>query len=51
MQTMARESPLRTLLVMGDGTITRDMLDSLVAILNGKTVSGAGALLKAIRNK
>ena len=51
METMARESPLRTLLMMGDGTITRDMLDALVNMLNGKTVRGAGALLKAMRNK
>jgi len=51
MEAMGRESPLRSMLMMGDGTITREMLDSLVAILNGKTVSGAGALIKAIRNK
>jgi len=51
MEAMGRESPLRSMLMMGDGTVTREMLDSLVAILNGKTVSGAGALIKAIRNK
>ncbi len=51
MHSMAREAPLRTLLMMGNGDISRDMLDALVDILNGKTVQGAGELLKAIRAK
>lgn len=51
MHSMAREAPLRTLLMMGNGDISRDMLDALVDILNGKTVHGAGDLLKAIRAK
>ena len=51
MESMASEAPLRTMLMMGNGTVTRDMLDALVAMLNGKTVRGAGALLQAMRNK
>ena len=51
MHSMAREAPLRTLLMMGNGDISRDMLDAMVEILNGKTVHGAGDLLKALRAK
>lgn len=51
MEAMGREAPLRSMLMMGDGSVTREMLEALVVLLNGKTMSGAGALLKAIRNK
>ena len=51
METMARESPLRSMLMMGDGNITREMLDALVVLLNGHTIRGAGSLFKAIRNR
>ena len=51
MRAMAREAPLRTLLMMGDGSITREMLDALLVMINGKTFRGSGALIKAIRNK
>jgi hypothetical protein len=51
METMGRESPLQSMLMSGGGAITPDMLDSLLAMLNGKTVSGAGDLRKAIRSK
>ncbi|MBE2222206.1 MAG: glycoside hydrolase family 3 C-terminal domain-containing protein, partial [Anaerolineae bacterium] len=51
MEAMGRQSPLRTMLMMGDGSVTRDMLDALLVMLNGKSIKGAGALLKAMRNK
>ncbi len=51
LKAMARESPLRTMLMMGDGSITREMLDALVVLLNGKMIKGAWALLKAVLNK
>lgn len=51
MEAMAREAPLRLLMMMGGGTVTRAMLDALLMILNGKVIRGAWALFRAIRNK
>jgi beta-glucosidase len=51
MESMAREMPLRGILMAGDGSITREMLDALLLLLNGNFFKGARGLIKAIRNK
>ena len=51
MEAMAREMPLRSMLMMGDGPLTREMLDALLILINGKVFKGSGALLRAIKNK
>ncbi|MCK4726308.1 MAG: hypothetical protein KAT29_10910, partial [Anaerolineales bacterium] len=51
MESMAREMPLRGMLMAGDGSVTREMLDALLLLLNGNFFKGAWALIKAIRNK
>lgn len=48
MRAMAQEAPLRAILMMGDGKITRETLDAIVKLANGRYVRGAGGLLKAI---
>jgi hypothetical protein len=48
---MAKEAPLRTMLMVGDGSITREMLDGLIIMINGHFFKGASALIKAARNK
>jgi beta-glucosidase len=51
MEAMAREAPLRVMMMTGDGSITRDMLDALLVMINGKFFKGLGAFVKAIRAK
>jgi hypothetical protein len=51
MEAMAREAPLRTMLMTSDGSISREMLDALLFILNGKFFVGARALLRAMRSR
>lgn len=51
MEAMAIEGPLRTLLMAGDGSITREMLDGLIIMLNGHFFKGAAALINAARKK
>jgi len=51
MESMAREMPLRGMLMVGDGSVTREMLDALLLLLNGDFFKGAWALIKAIRSK
>jgi beta-glucosidase len=51
MQAMAREMPLRVMLMSGDGSITREMLEALLVILNGQTLKGLFALFRAIRRR
>ncbi|MCK4898480.1 MAG: glycoside hydrolase family 3 C-terminal domain-containing protein [Anaerolineales bacterium] len=48
-KAMAREAPLRTMLMMGG--ITREMLNALLIMINGKFFKGLYALVKAIRAK
>jgi len=49
MQAMLHEMPLRSLLMLGDGAITRHTLDALLQMINGKFFKGLIDLLKAIR--
>jgi beta-glucosidase len=49
MQAMVREMPMRSMLMSADGALTREMLDALLLIINGKLFKGLGALVKAAR--
>ena len=51
MEAMAREMPLRGMLMSGNGSITREMLDALVVMINGRTLKGLSALVGAIRRR
>lgn len=51
MEAMIRELPLRGMLTFGDGTLTREMIEALLVLINGKFFQGAGALIQALRNK
>jgi beta-glucosidase len=51
MQSIVDEAPLRTMLMMSDGAMTRPMLDALLLMINGRFIKGTGALVKALRNK
>ena len=51
MKVMIDEAPLRTLLMAGDGTITRPMLDAMLIMINGHFFKGAAALIRAARRK
>ncbi len=51
MEAMAHEMPLRGMLMMGNGTLTREMLDALLIMINGKFFKGANALIRAYRKK
>jgi beta-glucosidase len=51
LEAVMHEMPLRGMLMTGDGPLTREMLDALLIMTNGKFLKGAGALIRAIRNK
>ncbi len=51
MDAMSREMPLRSMLMMGEGPLNREMLDALLIMINGRFFKGAGALINAVRNK
>jgi beta-glucosidase len=51
MEAMARESPLRIMLMDSGGSITREMLEALLLLINGKFFKGTFALLKAMLKK
>jgi beta-glucosidase len=48
MTAAVKEAPLRLMLMMGEG-ITREMLDALLLILNGRLLRGLASLIKAVR--
>jgi len=48
MMAVAREMPLRGILMMGDGSISREILDGLIDLTNGKYVHGAEELLRGM---
>ncbi len=49
MEAMAREAPLRAMLMTSSGSVTRETLEALLLLLNGKLFAGSRALLKAFR--
>jgi len=51
MDALSRELPLRSLLMMDDGSLTREMVEALLVMINGKFFKGASALIRAVRNK
>jgi beta-glucosidase len=51
MEAMMREIPLRSMLMMGEGPLNREMLEGLLTIINGKFFKGLGTLIKGMRNK
>jgi len=51
MEAMADEAPLRTMLMTGDGSITREILDGMLIMINGNFFKGFAALIKAGRDK
>jgi len=51
MEAMVKELPLRGMLMTGDGSLNREMLDALLVMINGEFFKGFGALIKAARNK
>jgi beta-glucosidase len=48
MEAMAQEMPLRSMFMFG-GPVTREMVEALLVMMNGKFLKGAVALLRAIR--
>ncbi len=51
MRSIAHEAPLRTMLMTSGGSVTREMLEALLAMSNGKLFTGLAALIKASRQK
>ena len=51
MEAMAKEVPLRSILMSSDGSLTREMLDGIVIMINGQFFKGAAELIKAARAK
>ena len=51
MEAMAREMPLRGMLMAADGSVTREMLDALLLMINGRNLKGLSALIGAIRRR
>ena len=49
METMIKELPLRGMLMMGDGSLNRELLEALLVMINGQFFKGLGALIKAGR--
>ena len=51
MEAMAHEMPLRLMLMVSDGSMTREMLDALLEMLNGRTMGGLISFVRALRRK
>ncbi len=51
MSSMVNEAPMRAILMAGDGSITRPMLDAMLIMINGHFFKGAAALIKAAWKK
>jgi beta-glucosidase len=51
MESMGREAPLRLLMMSADGAVTREMLEALLLIINGRWVKGFWALMQARRSQ
>jgi len=51
MEAVMHEMPLRGMLMRGDGPFTREMLEALLVLMNGRFFKGIGALVRAILAK
>ena len=50
MSALVKEAPLRVMLMTPDAAVSREMLDALLIMLNGRFFKGLGALISAARN-
>ena len=50
-EAVVEEMPLRGILMRGETSISRELLDALLDMINGKYLKGAAAFVKAIRRK
>jgi hypothetical protein len=48
---MAREMPMRGMLMVADGSITREILEALLLLINGSFLKGLSAMIKAMWQK
>ena len=51
MSAMVKEAPLRLMLMSADGAVSREMLEALLMMINGRFFKGLGALIAAARNR
>ena len=51
MASVAREMPLRGMLMMSNGAVSREVLEAFVTIMNGRILRGGGALVRGIWRK
>jgi beta-glucosidase len=51
MEALVREMPLRSMLMMGDSPLNREMLDAMLIMINGNTFKGMSAFIKAVIQK
>jgi beta-glucosidase len=51
MEAVMHEMPLRGMLMTGDGPLTREMLEALLLMINGRFFKGVGALVRAMLTK
>jgi beta-glucosidase len=51
MKAVAREMPLRGMLMSGNASITREMLEALLVMINGRALKGLSALIGALRRR
>ena len=51
MEAMMREMPLRGMLMTGGGPLTREMLEALLDVINGRTFRGIRALVRAMMSR
>jgi beta-glucosidase len=51
MSAMVKEAPLRLMLMSSDGAVSREMLEALLIMSNGRFFKGLTALITAARNK
>ncbi len=50
-ESMLEQTPLRMFLLDADGSMTPELLDGLLQLMNGRLVEGARALVRAIRER
>jgi beta-glucosidase len=51
LSAIVKEAPLRTMLMTPDAAISREMLEALLIMINGRFFKGLGGLISAARNR
>jgi hypothetical protein len=51
MEAALQEMPLRGMLMSADGSFSREMLEALLDLINGKVFMGIGGIVKAMLSK